>query len=247
MNAAEIVRMAHFESHYWWYKCLHGLVYESLVQNGIKPNARMIDLGCGSGGLLLYLKSKGYSDLEGIDISATAVNLCREKNLAVRMEDMANFSAERNSYEVIICNDVLYFLNDIEKFNFIQSIAKCLTSGGICIMNLPALKIFRGSHDETVGIKQRTNRKEMDQLIYQTALLKQMQMYWPFLLSPFILATRLKQKMLSKLFKNKEKTSDLYPIPNWLNNSFYLLTEFEKKLPFEAPFGSSLFTVWKKI
>jgi 2-polyprenyl-3-methyl-5-hydroxy-6-metoxy-1,4-benzoquinol methylase len=249
MHAGEILRMAYFEKHFWWYKCLHSRVRDVLVQNEIKSQAKILDLACGSGGLMLYLKNQGYTNLQGVDISVTAVNLCNDKKLQVIMGDMTHFHEYflEDTFDVIICNDALYFLSEGEKRQLFKAISNKLNPGGLCIMNAPALKLFKGKHDESVGIYHRTNKRELNQLTHDTPLYKQWDCHWPFLLSPLILTSRLKQKISQNLFKNTEVTSDLYPLPSWLNACFYAITQFERKLPFQTNFGSSLFTIWKKI
>ncbi|HXG06255.1 MAG TPA: class I SAM-dependent methyltransferase, partial [Nitrososphaera sp.] len=57
--------------------------YDRILQ-GLLPanmNASMLDAACGEGGLLLYLRQKGYENLDGFDLSPENVNLCHEVGL----------------------------------------------------------------------------------------------------------------------------------------------------------------------
>jgi 2-polyprenyl-3-methyl-5-hydroxy-6-metoxy-1,4-benzoquinol methylase len=46
--------------------------------------ARILDIGCGTGRLLSALKLGGFQDLHGVDISDQAVEICRNKGLPVQ-------------------------------------------------------------------------------------------------------------------------------------------------------------------
>lgn len=55
-------------------------------QTGIGPGARLLDLGCGWGGLLNYVRSIGATGL-GVTLSSAQVKSCRHHHLDVRLQD----------------------------------------------------------------------------------------------------------------------------------------------------------------
>ena len=48
------------------------------ISNNIKPCKEIIDIGCGNGHICHELNKKGFSNITGVDYSATAIELCRK-------------------------------------------------------------------------------------------------------------------------------------------------------------------------
>lgn len=71
----EYEKMAHVEQEHWWYVALHHLVLRALRHKFAHIDPAIIDAGCGTGGLMLFLRDRGYSDLQGFDLSEDAVRL----------------------------------------------------------------------------------------------------------------------------------------------------------------------------
>ena len=155
-NIEEYIKMSVFERNHWWYKTLRYSIYKVILDSFNKnKNISILDAGCGTGGTLLYLNNKGYHNIYGFDISNYAVEICKKRKLNVFHEDIRNIDKYFNadSIDIIICSDILYFLNFDEIKKVLQHFFTILKNNGIVIINLPALKIFRGTHDIAVGIK----------------------------------------------------------------------------------------------
>jgi cyclopropane-fatty-acyl-phospholipid synthase len=63
-------------------------------QIGIGPGRRMLDLGCGWGGLLAYVRDRGGSGV-GVTLSSAQVAACRRHGLDVHLEDARAVNRER--------------------------------------------------------------------------------------------------------------------------------------------------------
>ena len=72
----EYYKMAEVEMNHWWYKSLHFQVLQQLMIKSKSKKIKILDAGCGSGGLMKYLEARGYENMKGFDISDEAVNLC---------------------------------------------------------------------------------------------------------------------------------------------------------------------------
>jgi SAM-dependent methyltransferase len=59
----------------------------SLLEQGLLKPCRALDVGCGTGGLVVYLAKKGF-DVTGVDISAVAIRKARAR--AIREGVKAN-------------------------------------------------------------------------------------------------------------------------------------------------------------
>ncbi|MBI5387312.1 MAG: class I SAM-dependent methyltransferase [Verrucomicrobia bacterium] len=240
--------MAQTEGVLWWYRALHRQVAEALAQHPHGTETRVVDAGCGTGGLLLFLRQRGYRRLSGFDVSEHAVRLCRERGLAVARHDLRRLdqAVGVEGAEAIISNDTLYFLTRAEQGRFIQACWEALAPGGLLILNLPALAAFRGLHDLSVGIRGRFSRSDVTRLLDPERFEVIQALFWPFLLSPLIYGVRLLQRWRLRLGPQQDFASDVRLPPRWLNQALEAVTQFENRwLPWK-PFGSSLFVVSRK-
>ena len=63
----------------------------------IPKNGKILDLGCGPGYFLNYMKEKGYTDLTGVSLSPEDVRMCEEKGHTVKKYDMS-FLPQKDGY-----------------------------------------------------------------------------------------------------------------------------------------------------
>lgn len=245
----EYQRMAESEERHWWYKSLHNNI-KAAIKKTFKENSsiKIVDAGCGTGGMLDVLKNSGYSDIQGFDLSADAIEFCKQKKMNAFLGDVVLIEQyyEKNSIDVIICNDILcYFQTLEEQQKIMTSFESVLKKGGIIILNLPAFESFSGMHDIAVGIKKRSCVDDMKQIKGGLEIEK---LYcWPFTLFPLILLTRKIQKRGLNSHPDAEIKSDVIVPSKVLNNLFYFITKAERFLDLPYRYASSVFTVFKKI
>jgi SAM-dependent methyltransferase len=242
----EYQKMDLVEEKLWWYKVLHEQTLAAIQKKHPTKNIAILDAACGTGGLIKYLQSQGFTDITGFDVSPQAVERSRKKtNQDIQVLDLREVLTRypTNTFDVIVCNDALYFLSANEFPNVLNQLLSMLKSDGQLILNLPAGNGFKGMHDHSVGIKERWSIKKFEQLLTSSDLTstKIDYLYWPFLLFPFILATRLTQRFRLFLFPSAVIQSDVSMPPFVLNEIFYKLTKWESRLPFNIKLGSSLF------
>lgn len=102
----------------------------------IKPNASILEVGCGAGLLFNRLKYLPYSKYTGIDISEKAIQdatkFSDEKTIFTTANG-ANFS-DNAGYDIIIFNEALYYFDDcISVLNHYKSM---LNVGGYFIVSM---------------------------------------------------------------------------------------------------------------
>ncbi|MDB5274339.1 MAG: hypothetical protein JWO58_2706 [Chitinophagaceae bacterium] len=247
----EYEKMDLTERNLWWYKILHEHVLTSIQKKfplSSSSSIKILDAACGTGGLIDYLTRQGFSAVQGFDISNFAVQKCREKTkldiARLDIREAATFY-KGSLFDVIICNDALYFVSEEELPVVLQGLLGLLSPNGILIINLPAGNGFRGMHDISVGIQERWNFSKFNKHLSTSSSTphKVDHFYWPFLLSPLIYSIRLAQRIKLHLFPSSEITSDVALPPLVLNRIFYKLTKWEYYLPFKKRIGSSLFIV----
>jgi SAM-dependent methyltransferase len=254
-SPVEYSRMVAVESDLWWYKALHRHVLKVVDCHSLKRSSKnILDAGCGTGGMMRFLRNAGYTSIEGFDLSDTAIAHSSLSGLNVWKGDIVmdeSYSFGCGIYDVIISLDVLYFLSEFEQKLLIGRCYQRLSDGGILILNLPALACFSGIHDRAVGIKKRFSKKQMPTLIFQTGFKIEEIKYWPFFISPIIYLVRFCQRLrmyMWKFFGTSGKiSSDLNTPPSLINKLLFVLTEWEvNHFSKWSPWGSSLFVVLRK-
>lgn len=247
INRAEYEAMSATEENMWWYKALHSKVLASL--KATKTKAQILDAGCGTGGLIQKLNHVGFSNVNGFDYSADAVELAQEKKLLVVQGSILEPITILNN-DVVISNDVLCQFSEEDIIIALKGLTAACKEGGILIMNNQAFNAFKGIHDLAVGAKIRFTLAYFQRLISKHNLPLEIveHHYWSYLLSPIILSVRLWQRLQLSLNMVDLHTihSDVAMPPKWLNTLFFSLCRLEDALPFRLPFGSSLFMVLRK-
>lgn len=123
MNAAPVVRHD-FETIAAW----------------VKPGSRVLDLGCGDGTLLRYLKTARQAHGYGVEIDDANILSCMEKGLNVIQNDLdAGLSSfEADSFDFVILSQTLQAMRHIE-----QVVSEMLRVGKAAIVAVPNFGYWR--------------------------------------------------------------------------------------------------------
>ena len=250
-NRDEYARMYEVERSLWWYKTLHGRIVDQ-IRKHFGTNTRdlsVLDAACGTGGLLSFLRERGFTQLAGFDYSRHAIDFSVTRQLDVSFGDLRNVDQYRpgTSYDVIICNDALYFLTDEEIVRVLAEFKARLRPNGLLLINIHAFNAFAGTHDLAVGSTRRFVLPDFEKYTRASGLYLSYSTYWPFFLSLPIWAIRQWQRF--QLRQNPVSASEIksdvqYP-GDLINATLHAVTRAEQWLLPRAPFGSSLFLVMK--
>lgn len=101
-------------------------------------NAPLLDLGCGQGFMLRYLKSAGFTNLTGIDISEEQVEKARSNGFnAIRADAFAFLKENENQFEIIVAIDLIEHFTKEELFELLNLIHRALKPGGLFLLQTP--------------------------------------------------------------------------------------------------------------
>lgn len=241
----EYEKMAAVEGRLWWYRALHHLVLDAIRRYARTTAPRIVDAGCGTGGLATFLIEHGCRDLRLFDLSESAVAWCRARGLDATRANLLDLQATcpAGSADVVVSNDTLCYLDPPQQEDVVRQCAVALRPGGLVVFNLPALAAFSGMHDVSVGLRQRFSRADVPRLLTANGFAVRRLCYWPFLLSPLIWATRALQRRRMRRDPDCEVRSDVEMPPSWINTILGSVTRAENRMLPWKPFGSSLFVV----
>ncbi len=248
MHEDEYFNISTHERQHWWYRSLHQLVLSQLEKYSNGKEICIIDAGCGTGGLISYLQERGYKDIKGFDISETAVQICTNKGLNVfkgNLDSVTEYFDEQSA-DIVISNDTFYFFTIEKQREITDAIYRLLRKDGLLIINIPALKAFRGIHDIRVGISERLSKKDIPKIYDEQKYAWVEKIYWPFLLSPFTWLIRYFQRLRIRSNKKVSVESDIKNEGRILNYLLYSITDLENRILKRKPFGSSILLALKK-
>lgn len=133
---------AEYETYYRYFKRNY---LTHLPEN---KNSRIIDVGCGMGHFLFFLKNEGYKEYLGIDISRENIEFCKANDFNVELWNIFDFFEEtKDVYDVIVMNDILEHFNKDEIFKILELVYARLNEKGRLILKVPnaANPILAGS------------------------------------------------------------------------------------------------------
>jgi 2-polyprenyl-3-methyl-5-hydroxy-6-metoxy-1,4-benzoquinol methylase len=111
-------------------------------------SARILDLGCGNGTLLHFLREGGYKFISGVDNSPEQTEQAKLLGFTeVRQADVATFLASEasESYDVITALDIIEHLTKAELLHLADEVYRTLAPGGRWIIHAPNAEGFMGS------------------------------------------------------------------------------------------------------
>lgn len=242
MHFSEYNKIEELEEVHFWYSAMEKYILD-VLENTIKKKVKILDAGCGTGGLSQKMMKFGY--VAAIDISPVALEFAKKKKISrVFKGSVESIPFKENSFDIVVCLDVLYHRkvkDDIKAFNEFYRILK---PNGILILRLPAFELLRGAHDRVVETRHRYTLLEVRSKILNTGFQIKKISYANMVLSIPLFVKRFVERMQKK----KIKVSDTYLLNQVLNNILkaYLLSENKLLLKFNFPFGSSVIAIAKK-
>jgi 2-polyprenyl-3-methyl-5-hydroxy-6-metoxy-1,4-benzoquinol methylase len=113
------------------------------VVKSYKKNVHILDVGCGTGAIDLYLANLGFK-VTGFDISKKAIDIAnKNSNLnnfkkfpSFYTKDIQSAIPKKDKYEIIICSEVLEHIKNDS--NVIKKLKTSLKKGGSLIITVPS-------------------------------------------------------------------------------------------------------------
>ncbi|QQS14074.1 MAG: class I SAM-dependent methyltransferase [Rhodospirillales bacterium] len=243
MERAEYDAMAGLEDHMWWYRVLHALIGDRLVEAGIAATtgAPLVDFGCGTGGLLKRLAARlpGVA-LAGVEYDAAAAATARAKSgAAVAVGSIVQPPLADGAAAAIVSADVLSH-RLVDPPAALREAHRCLRLGGILVLNLPAYRWMLSAHDREVHNARRFTRGEAVGMVAAAGFAVRRATYWNMFLFPLMALRRLVAGGGS---------SDVKPFPAPIDALFGAVTGVERWLiarGLALPFGGSILVVAEK-
>jgi SAM-dependent methyltransferase len=147
LDQAAFAAEARIEATHWWFVERRRLFASLLRKCKLPADAKVVDVGTGTGANLRLLKEIGFKNVTGIDPSADAAHWCAEKGLGdVRFGDARALPLPDQSVDLVIATDVVEHVEDDKMA--VSEIYRVLRPGGVVLFTVPAFPSLWGLQDE---------------------------------------------------------------------------------------------------
>jgi SAM-dependent methyltransferase len=240
MDPSAYREMADSEAGHWWFTGRRAVLASVIARLALPEEARILEIGCGTGGNLAMLSAFGrVSALESSE-AARAVAL---RKAAGRFDIRAgrcphDIPFARQSFDLVCLLDVLEHIE--EDVATLQAVATLLAAAGRAVVTVPAYRWLWSAHDEFLHHKRRYTATGLRQTIAAAGLRIAQLSYFNTLLFPLAAAVRIKDRLLHR------KTASGTAIPaRPVNALFHSVFSAERFLVGRVPlpFGVSLLAV----
>jgi 2-polyprenyl-3-methyl-5-hydroxy-6-metoxy-1,4-benzoquinol methylase len=114
---------------------------------GLSIDARILELGCGGGEVLEFLRRAGFTAAQGIDVSPEQVAIAERKGLAARVLDARDALREADpGLDAVIAIDFVEHFAVPEIFELLEQVIASLRPGGRLILRTPNGGALLGGH-----------------------------------------------------------------------------------------------------
>lgn len=231
-------QMAELDQRHWWYVARRKVLTD-LIRREVRPpaDARILEVGCGTGHNLAMLGQFGWVDALELDDEARAL---AEKRLGKPI-----FSASlpelkgvpERHYDLIAALDVIEHVADDEAA--LASIARRLKPGGKLVMTVPAHQWMWSAHDVANHHQRRYSHRALRRLVEGSPLRLDKTGYFNSLLFPLAIAERMASKARGK--EGADVSLPAAPLNAALEKAFAAERYLVGRLP--LPPGLSLFAI----
>lgn len=245
VEAEEYATIYRLEQRHWWYVGMRDIslaLLAPLLRRG--ETLRVLDAGCGTGGMLLTFDQMGAA--AGIDYSPLALGFCRARGLRrTARASVTHLPFRTATFDLVTSFDVLYHLDVSDDGQALQEFARVLKPGGLLLLRLPAFEWLRSSHDAMVHTRHRYTAGEVRARVRKTGLDIVRLTYANTALLPVAAASRFAQRMRGQ---GEHPESDVQETTGVVNTVLRGVLAFEAALLryFDFPAGVSVFCLARK-
>lgn len=247
MELKEYKNLASREDFFWWNVGRRRILKDVLLRHVASRPLKILDVGCGPGGNILFLGA--FGEVTGLDASDEALAFAQKRGFARTVKGEGGalpFGDE--TFDVVSLLDVLEHIEDDAQT--LREIVRVLKPGGLALITVPAYPWMWSEHDEALHHRRRYRAKELRAKVERAHFAIKEFSYFVFPSIPFRIVKLCvrKTKTLVGIKEEKVLKTDDVMLPPFLNSLFIAWLELERGFMkfFSLPFGSSLLVLARK-
>jgi SAM-dependent methyltransferase len=200
-------QFSELERNHWWFRGRRA-VFSSLLRSALPPGPtrRLLDVGCGFGGMLECLAPHGQ--VFGVDLAPESLGRLRERGFAGAVAASALALPFPDAvFDVVALFDTLEHCDDDGAVA--RECARCLRPGGIAIVTGPAYPFLYAQNDRVAHHRRRYTRGSLRRVLEGAGLDVFRATYVNSLLFPLILPAVLALKAKERLLPGDPSSTNL--------------------------------------
>ena len=222
-------RMAELDERHWWYRARRDILGELIRREiSLPAEARILEVGCGTGHNLPMLGVFGHVDAIEIDEAAREIASHRLGHPVMNAPLPELSGVGSGNYDLIAILDVLEHIEADREA--LVSLASKLRPGGRILITVPAHPWMWSAHDVVNHHHRRYTRRTLRAVVAEAELKLEMMSWFNSLLFPLAAAARLAGRITGK-----EDSDDKLP-PAPINSLFEAVFGLERYAIGRVPF-----------
>jgi trans-aconitate methyltransferase len=231
------------EDRHWWFEGRRRVIGKVLsTQLRPCPARRILDVGCGTGGMFPLLSR--FGEVQGAESSADARARAQRRFPGVRVSACELPSAlPEGQWDLVTAFDVIEHVD--EAVQSLRTMRSRLQPDGQLVVTVPAFELLWSHHDEVNQHKRRYTRRVLEGQLAEAGFAVTFASYFNSLLFPAVAGVRVLQRLLPARAVEADAQGDLTPTFGPLNFALTALFGAEAKLlpRLRLPAGVSLVAV----
>lgn len=241
MERVAYERFALLEKTHFWFVGRRRIFFD-LLDRALagKKDQRVLEIGCGAGGMLGPLSR--YGTVQGMDIDLEYLGYCRSRGFTRLLcgsgHDLPFPDA---TFDVIALFDTIEHIPDEAKA--LAEVRRVLRPGGTVFVSVPAYEWLWSNNDDIAHHQRRYTRTRLRRALQQAGLRVTRSSYFNTVLLPIIVPTILWQKLMGRLGRLPEGFNNTtVPVAKPLNWLFTRIMAAESRVIrwLDLPVGHSL-------
>lgn len=240
MDPNAYLEMADTESRHWWFLARRVLLSSIISRLTLPSDARILEIGSGTGGNLKMLSA--FGQVTALEMDATARSIANKKTFD-QFDIRAGFCPTdipftNEKFDLVCLFDVLEHIE--EDFTTLVALKNLVADGGKILLTVPAYQWLWSRHDEFLHHKRRYSAPDLRKKLVAAGLRVDKISYFNTLLFPLAVTARFKDRLLGAA---SASGSGIPADP--LNDLLYRIFSAERYLleKLSLPFGVSLLAI----
>ncbi|MBI2108830.1 MAG: class I SAM-dependent methyltransferase [Parcubacteria group bacterium] len=233
------------ERFFWWNVGRRRILKDALRRHARLKTGNILDVGCGPGGNILFLRE--FGEVVGVDSNDEALRYAEAEGYKKIVRGSATeLPFPNNCFDGASALDVIEHIDD--DVRALHEIFRILKPGGFFLLTVPAYKWMWSEHDIALHHKRRYAKKELLEKIMMAGFIIKESSHFVFLSIPFRALKFFAGKAFRFSRKNNQPKTDDIILPTFLNSLLIFWLTMERILMkiIPIPWGSSILVVAQK-